>query len=716
MAEQVECESWKQLNKKSLDDQDENLSTRTLRPLTPTNRELVSVGDHTNVADREPTTPVAFASLQVHEPPSSPLGTEPASVGGDSVFDHQWSMPISRLSRKSGSCRLLPQKAKLAMHKTTRKNIGIVIGDFKGMFSDELSLTVGSRIEIISKETVVSRNIGWWTGKNDKGMIGIFPAACVKVVSSVSDPSDISISVQSEFPLEIHNGEIEMREVIGIGGFGKVYRAMYRSEEVAVKIAKTTTFDSLKAVQDVISEAEKFAHLAHDNICALVGVVLVKDVCLVMEYACGGALSEVLHKKAVSLPVSVILDWATQIASGMNYLHYEATPSLIHRDLKSSNILLSHPVDPQNLRVNVIKITDFGLAREIEHTTHMSGAGTYPWMAPEVIRSSDFSKKSDVWSYGVVLWELLTGEKPYGGLDLFVVAYGVGHGSLSLPIPDGCPLEDLMNMCWERLHIERPSFPDILESLTELKDSAFFVGTTHDAFRSIQSNWKEEIHQRFADLKRMEKELKSREEELYKRICQQDKRQVELDKAHAEIQQRTEELEKIVEELQSTKLEKKNRPPRLQRFTLKRFMRLILGQDGGKKREGPLPSKTVPRPRTERSTSSPVPQQRHALRKSSATSSSSSMSPFRQHSVPSPNKHGMKRASLPVSYTGDSVQFGHRRRGSDGNREDVPASGNLLTPYELAPQRASMPSSPGGPGQLVQPHRRPSPTDRKSVV
>ena len=62
-------------------------------------------------------------------------------------------------------------------------------------------------------------------------------------------------------------------------------------------------------------------------------------------------------------------------------------------------VLLSTEVDPQNLEGNMIKITDFGLAREIEHTTHMSGAGTYPWMAPEVICSSDFSKKSDVWRY-----------------------------------------------------------------------------------------------------------------------------------------------------------------------------------------------------------------------------------------------------------------------------------------------------------------------------
>lgn len=68
-----------------------------------------------------------------------------------------------------------------------------------------------------------------------------------------------------------------------------------------------------------------------------------------------------------------------------------------------SVVLLNDPVDSANLRHKTIKITDFGLAREIEHTTHMSGAGTYPWMAPEVIRTSDFSKKSDVWRYVIKL-------------------------------------------------------------------------------------------------------------------------------------------------------------------------------------------------------------------------------------------------------------------------------------------------------------------------
>ena len=83
-----------------------------------------------------------------------------------------------------------------------------------------------------------------------------------------------------------------------------------------------------------------------------------------------------------------------------------------------------------DLLFKTLKITDFGLARESANTTQMSAAGTYAWMAPEVIKSSKFSKASDVWSYGVMLWELLTGETPYKGIDNLAIAYGVAVNKL----------------------------------------------------------------------------------------------------------------------------------------------------------------------------------------------------------------------------------------------------------------------------------------------
>ena len=98
----------------------------------------------------------------------------------------------------------------------------------------------------------------------------------------------------------------------------------------------------------------------------------------------------------------------------MAYLHDGAPISLVHRDLKSSNVLILEPIKKDDdLTLKTLKITDFGLAREFSNTTKISAAGTYAWMPPEVIKTSTFSKASDVWSYGVLVWELLTGETPY---------------------------------------------------------------------------------------------------------------------------------------------------------------------------------------------------------------------------------------------------------------------------------------------------------------
>lgn len=284
-------------------------STDALRPQTSPVYEAVQADVEINLT--------AIAS-------ESRLGMHDSDAPGDAHFKRSRSVRDVGYQRRSAN----------------RKNIGIVIGDFNGLYADELTLKLGDRIQIISKDTVVSRNIGWWTGRNGMGRIGIFPAACVKVVSSAVDTEDTDSSQPAEgdkVPLEINFEDVKLGEIIGMGGFGKVHKASYKGRDVAVKVARNTTYDAVRAITEVLSEAEKFAHLSHRNICILVGVCLVKDICLVMEYAKGGPLSKILHEKSLSLPVDVILDWGKQIADGMEYLHHEAKPPLIHRDLKSSN-------------------------------------------------------------------------------------------------------------------------------------------------------------------------------------------------------------------------------------------------------------------------------------------------------------------------------------------------------------------------------------------
>lgn len=196
-----------------------------------------------------------------------------------------------------------------------------------------------------------------------------------------------------ELPHEIDYSELDIKEVIGSGGFCKVHRGFYDNEEVAIKIAHQTGEDDMQRMRDnVLQEAKLFWPLKHRNIAALRGVCLKTKLCLVMEYARGGSLNRILAGK---IPPDVLVDWAIQIARGMNYLHSEAPMSIIHRDLKSSNVLIYEAIEGSQLHHKTLKITDFGLAREMYNTQCMSAAGTYAWMPPEVISRSMYSKYVD---------------------------------------------------------------------------------------------------------------------------------------------------------------------------------------------------------------------------------------------------------------------------------------------------------------------------------
>lgn len=169
----------------------------------------------------------------------------------------------------------------------------------------------------------------------------------------------------------------------------------------------------------------------------------------------------------------------------------------------------------------------------------MSAAGTYAWMAPEVIRSSLFSKGSDIWSYGVLLWELLTGEVPYRGIDGLAVAYGVAVNKLTLPIPSTCPepFAKLMKECWEQDPHIRPSFALILQQLTAIEE-AVLTNMPQESFHSMQEDWKLEIQQMFSELRTKEKELRSREEELSRAALQQKSQELLLRRREQQLAER----------------------------------------------------------------------------------------------------------------------------------------------------------------------------------
>ncbi|XP_073912957.1 mitogen-activated protein kinase kinase kinase 21 isoform X3 [Castor canadensis] len=414
--------------------------------------------------------------------------------------------------------------------------------DYEARGEDELSLRRGQLVEVLSKDAAVSGDEGWWAGQVQQ-RLGIFPASYVAPCHPAARPAPPPPRPGS--PVHVDFERLELKELIGAGGFGQVYRATWQGQEVAVKAARRDPEqDAAAAAESVRREARLFAMLRHPNVLELRGVCLRQPhLCLVLEFARGGALNRALAhaaaatapdprapgpRRARRIPPHVLVNWAVQIARGMLYLHEEAFVPILHRDLKSSNILLLEKIEHDDFHNKTLKITDFGLAREWHRTTKMSAAGTYAWMAPEVIRSSLFSKGSDIWSYGVLLWELLTGEAPYRGIDGLAVAYGVAVNKLTLPIPSTCPepFAKLMKECWEQDPHIRPSFALIVQQLTALEGTVT-TEMPQESFHSMQDDWKLEIQQMFDELRTKEKELRSREEELMRAALQQ-KSQEEL--------------------------------------------------------------------------------------------------------------------------------------------------------------------------------------------
>lgn len=281
-------------------------------------------------------------------------------------------------------------------------------------------------------------------------------------------------SCPAEEPWEIPFERIRDLQWLGSGAQGAVFLGRLNNELVAVKKVKDRAEADLKHLRK----------LNHPNIVHFKGVCIQSPCyCIVMEYCPYGQLYDVM-KNGRQIPPHLVIEWSKQIASGMQYLH---SRKIIHRDLKSPNVLLSYN--------DTLKISDFGISRQwTEGDTKLSFAGTVSWMAPEVIRVESCSEKVDVWSFGVVLWELLTCEIPYKGVDQSAIMWGVGNNSLQLPIPSSIPdgFKLLMKQCWSVKPRHRPSFQHILMHI-DIAASELLDLPNHIYFLK-QQTWKDDIN------------------------------------------------------------------------------------------------------------------------------------------------------------------------------------------------------------------------------
>jgi serine/threonine protein kinase len=308
--------------------------------------------------------------------------------------------------------------------------------------------------------------------------------------------------------------EIFLQRIIGEGTFGRVWSARWRSASVAVKefvfaqaaVAGKSSMQQ-EIVEEIIGEAGMMAILRHPNVLQLFGCSLTAQAIWIVSELCSlGSLRQLLDDNEKSLPVNLRVHLALQVAEGMTYLHNQ-DPPIIHRDLKSHNIFvhetftdsedaekkkgsnrskggkdkdksLSSPLtqwlQPTKMATKstiVAKIGDWGSARATlsGSRTMTHGVGTACWLAPEVIKHARSSKFSDVYGYGIVLWELATREEVYQGLETTQIIAKVANESLRPPVPQDCPWKDLMVKCWEENPHDRLEFNEIVVELNKIK-------------------------------------------------------------------------------------------------------------------------------------------------------------------------------------------------------------------------------------------------------
>ncbi|GAB2267452.1 hypothetical protein Dimus_002435 [Dionaea muscipula] len=272
----------------------------------------------------------------------------------------------------------------------------------------------------------------------------------------------------------IGNEDLEEIRELGTGTYGAVYHGKWKGSDVAIKRIKASCFagrpsERERLIADFWKEALILSSLHHPNVVSFYGVV--RDgpdgsLATVTEFMVNGSLKQYLKKKDRTIDRRKRLILAMDAAFGMEYLHGK---NIVHFDLKCENLLVNMR-DPHR---PVCKIGDLGLSKVKRHTLVSGGVrGTLPWMAPELLsgKSNMVTEKIDVYSFGIVMWELLTGDEPYADMHFASIIGGIVNNTLRPQIPTWCDPEwkSLMESCWSSDVAQRPSFSEISQRLRNM--------------------------------------------------------------------------------------------------------------------------------------------------------------------------------------------------------------------------------------------------------
>ncbi|XP_078209189.1 focal adhesion kinase 1 isoform X11 [Callithrix jacchus] len=264
---------------------------------------------------------------------------------------------------------------------------------------------------------------------------------------------------------EIQRERIELGRCIGEGQFGDVHQGVYISPEnpalaVAIKTCKNCTSDSVR--EKFLQEALTMRQFDHPHIVKLIGVITENPVWIIMELCTLGELRSFLQVRKYSLDLASLILYAYQLSTALAYLE---SKRFVHRDIAARNVLVSSN--------DCVKLGDFGLSRYMEDSTYYKASkGKLPikWMAPESINFRRFTSASDVWMFGVCMWEILMhGVKPFQGVKNNDVIGRIENGE-RLPMPPNCPptLYSLMTKCWAYDPSRRPRFTELKAQLSTI--------------------------------------------------------------------------------------------------------------------------------------------------------------------------------------------------------------------------------------------------------
>nr|XP_048313343.1 focal adhesion kinase 1 isoform X7 [Myodes glareolus] len=289
-------------------------------------------------------------------------------------------------------------------------------------------------------------------------------------VSETDDYAEIideedTYTMPSTRDYEIQRERIELGRCIGEGQFGDVHQGVYLSPEnpalaVAIKTCKNCTSDSVR--EKFLQEALTMRQFDHPHIVKLIGVITENPVWIIMELCTLGELRSFLQVRKYSLDLASLILYAYQLSTALAYLE---SKRFVHRDIAARNVLVSSN--------DCVKLGDFGLSRYMEDSTYYKASkGKLPikWMAPESINFRRFTSASDVWMFGVCMWEILMhGVKPFQGVKNNDVIGRIENGE-RLPMPPNCPptLYSLMTKCWAYDPSRRPRFTELKAQLSTI--------------------------------------------------------------------------------------------------------------------------------------------------------------------------------------------------------------------------------------------------------